>query len=127
MRCCSWEIETHGLRAGPEFRGRRFCFRRGVFRRTKFKIKFKESTPMTSRRPTGPVTRALIAALEETVSGSDMRNIERIVDNLVGKALEGELAAIREIFDRVDGKAPSGVVGTGEEEPQKVIFQWKSQ
>jgi hypothetical protein len=87
----------------------------------------QESIAMSSRRPAGPVTRALIAALEETVPGSDMRNIERIVEQLVGKALEGELAAIREIFDRVDGKSPSGVAGTSEEEPQKVIFQWQSE
>lgn len=81
---------------------------------------------MTSSRATGPVTRALMAALEETVAGSDMRNIERIVDNLIGKAIDGELAAIREIFDRIDGKAPSGAAASGEDEPQKVIFEWKT-
>jgi hypothetical protein len=84
---------------------------------------------MTSppRSPGGkPVTRALIAALEESAPGADAPNLQRIVDNLIGKAIDGDLSAIREIFDRIDGKAPAAAAGAGTEEPTTVVFEWKS-
>ena len=73
-----------------------------------------------------PVTRALIAALEESAPGANAPNLRRIVDNLIGKAIDGDLSAIKEIFDRIDGKAPTATAGTGAEEPTKVVFRWKS-
>jgi len=80
-----------------------------------------------SRSPGGkPITRALIAALEESAPGANAPNLRRIVDNLIGKALDGDLSAIKEIFDRIDGKAPTATAGSGPEEPTKVVFQWKS-
>lgn len=88
--------------------------------------------PTASRAAGGkPITRALVAALEESAPGTDalgtgVPNLRRIVDNLIGKAIEGDLAAIREIFDRIDGKAPSGPAGADTQEPRKVMFEWKS-
>jgi hypothetical protein len=80
-----------------------------------------------SRSPGGkPVTRALIAALEESAPGANVPNLRRIVDNLIGKAIDGDLSAIKEIFDRIDGNAPTAAAGSGAEEPTKVVFQWKS-
>jgi hypothetical protein len=35
------------------------------------------------------------------------------------------LSAIKEIFDRIDGKAPTAAAGAGTEEPMKVVFRWK--
>jgi hypothetical protein len=74
-----------------------------------------------------PATRALVAALQEFAPDSNVPNLRRIVDNLVRKALDGDLAAIREIFDRIDGKAPTAAAGagTGAEQPQRVVFSWK--
>ena len=91
---------------------------------------------MSTRSPVaGPVTRALIAALEATASkpdasapdahGPEVLQIRRVADKLIEKALGGDLAAIKEIFDRVDGKAPSAAAGPDGDEPQKVIFEWK--
>ena len=82
----------------------------------------------TPARTTGgkPFTRALLAALEESAPGADAPNLRRIVDNLIGKAIDGDLSAIREIFDRIDGKAPAAAAGIAPEDPQKVVFQWKS-
>ena len=80
-------------------------------------------------RTTGgkPFTRALLAELEEAAPGAGVPNLRRIVDNLIGKAIDGDLSAIREIFDRIDGKAPAAAAsaGTGAEEPRKVLFEWK--
>jgi hypothetical protein len=74
-----------------------------------------------------PATRALVAALQESAPDSNVPNLRRIVDSLVGKALGGDLAAIREIFDRIDGKPPTAAAGagTGAEPPQRVVFSWK--
>jgi hypothetical protein len=82
------------------------------------------------RGPGGkPVTRALVAALQEAAPGTDVPNLRRIVDNLVGKAIDGDLSAIKEIFDRIDGKVPTAAAGAGAgagaEEPRRVVFSWK--
>jgi hypothetical protein len=85
-------------------------------------------TAMTNpTRPGGkPVTRALLAALDESAPGAEQSNLRRIVDNLIGKAIDGDLSAIKEIFDRIDGKAPTAAAGAATDEPRKVVFQWKS-
>jgi hypothetical protein len=80
-----------------------------------------------TRNPGGrPVTRALMVALDESAPGAPASSLRRIVDTLIGKAIDGDLSAIREIFDRIDGKAPAAAAGIAPEEPQKVVFQWKS-
>ena len=80
-----------------------------------------------TRNPGGrPVTRALMVALDESAPGAQASSLRRIVDTLIGKAIDGDLSAIREIFDRIDGKAPAAAAGIAPEEPQKVVFQWKS-
>jgi hypothetical protein len=95
-------------------------------------IEFRTNQPdnpmTTPTRGSGgrPVTRALIAALDESAPGAEASNLRRIVDTLIGKAIDGDLSAIREIFDRIDGKAPTGAAAAAPEEPQKVVFQWKS-
>jgi hypothetical protein len=73
-----------------------------------------------------PVTRALIAAPAESAPGADVPNLRRIVDNFIGKAIDGDLSAIKKIFDRIDGKVPTAAAGAGTEEPRKVVFAWKS-
>jgi hypothetical protein len=83
----------------------------------------------TSSRSSGgkPFTRALLAALEESAPGANVPNLRRIVDNLIAKAIDGDLSAIKEVFDRIDGKAPTAAAGTGAEEPKKVVFAWKGE
>jgi hypothetical protein len=84
--------------------------------------------PAPSRSSGGkPVTRALLTALDESAPGADTPNLRRIVDNLIGKAIDGDLSAIKEIFDRIDGKAPTAAAGTGSEEPTKVVFRWQGE
>ena len=83
--------------------------------------------PIPSRGPGGkPVTRALLAALEESAPGVHMPNLRRIVDDRIGKAIDGDFSAIEEIFDRIDGKAPAAAAGTGAGEPTKVVLACKS-
>jgi hypothetical protein len=47
-----------------------------------------------------------------------------IVRRLVAKALNCDMSAIKEIFDRMDGKSVPGIAPA--EEPRKVIFSWKN-
>ena len=83
--------------------------------------------PVPSRGPGGkPVTRARLAALEESAPGANVPNLRRIVGNLIGTAIDGDLSAIKEIFDRIHGKAPAAAAGSGAEEPTKVVLAWKS-
>jgi hypothetical protein len=47
-----------------------------------------------------------------------------IVRRLVARGLNGDMTAIKEIFDRMDGKSVPGIAPA--EEPRKVIFSWKN-
>jgi hypothetical protein len=79
-----------------------------------------------SASPTKPITHALAEALAETAPGAEQSNLRRIVDNLIAKGIDGDLPAIREIFDRIDGKAPAAGASASAEPPEKVRFEWKS-
>jgi ribosomal protein L17 len=70
------------------------------------------------------VTRALIAALEETAAVGEVSNLRRIVDSLVAMASDGDLPAIREIFDRVDGKAVAAAAPADDDDRQGRLFEW---
>ena len=52
----------------------------------------------------------LIAALNE-VDTDNIPKLRRVVDALIAKAMEGDIAAIKEIADRVDGKVPQTIHG----------------
>jgi hypothetical protein len=116
------EIENHEICPGGTFRAGFFVAPHAT----------NPDTSMTTpSRPSGgkPFTRALLAALEESAPGANVPNLRRIVDNLIGKAVDGDLSAIKEVFDRIDGKAPTAAAGTGAstEEPKKVVFEWKGE
>jgi hypothetical protein len=60
---------------------------------------------------------ALMIALNREAINSDgvpTKKLNLIADKLVDKAAEGDLTAIKEINDRVDGKAPQGITGDDE-------------
>ncbi len=59
------------------------------------------------------ITQKLIARLND----SDGAALDRVIAALLAQAQEGDVAAIREIFDRVDGKVPQAMVGGDEDDP----------
>lgn len=69
------------------------------------------------------ITQNLIAELQ-TADGASLR---RVVKALIEKAAEGDVAAIREIMDRVDGKVPQPIAGEDGEGPAKLVLEvsWK--
>ena len=42
---------------------------------------------------------------------------KEVVDALIDKAVEGDMPAIKEIFDRMDGKVKQAIIGGDDEDP----------
>jgi Autographiviridae endonuclease VII len=81
---------------------------------------------ITRPKTTRPMREALDAELRRESDDGDgpkAAMLQLIARKLAAKAVEGDLAAIKEIFDRMDGKS---VAGAAADEPQgRVVFQWK--
>ena len=52
--------------------------------------------------------------MEIAASENDLPELRRIAKALIAKAADGDVQAIREIADRLDGKVPQAVVGDEE-------------
>jgi hypothetical protein len=82
------------------------------------------ATPTGGKTAT-PMREALNAELArqgKDGEGAKADVLQLIARRLTAKALEGDVAAIKEIFDRMDGKA---VAGSAPEQTRKVEMQWK--
>ena len=53
-------------------------------------------------------------AIKEAVEGTDKTKLRAVADALVDKAMAGDVVAIKEIADRIDGKVPQALVGDSE-------------
>ena len=60
-------------------------------------------------------------AIKEAIEGSDKTKLRAVADALVDKAMTGDVAAIKEVADRIDGKVPQALVGDGEFDPISVL------
>lgn len=49
--------------------------------------------------------------------------LRAVADALVEKAIAGDVAAIKEVADRIDGKVPQAVVGDEDHDPIGVVFK----
>jgi hypothetical protein len=85
-----------------------------------------DTRPPEGGAPSRPMWDALNAALRHAVEDGGSRTAELmqvIAGKLAAKAADGDLGAIKEIFDRIDGKT---VAGSAPEQPAtKVEMQWK--
>ena len=73
-----------------------------------------------------PMRQALSAALRrlaEDGDGQSAEMLELVALALIDRALDGDVPAIREIFDRMDGKTALGA--TTDDGPRKVTLEWK--
>jgi hypothetical protein len=59
------------------------------------------------------ITQKLIARLNDAEGAA----LDRLISALIAKAQEGDVPAIREILDRVEGKVPQAVIGGDDEDP----------
>lgn len=55
--------------------------------------------------------------------GEGGNKLRAVADSLVQKAIAGDVPAIKEIADRLDGKVPQAVVGDDEHDPISVITE----
>ena len=84
-----------------------------------------DDAPPAGGKTTQPMRDALGAELARAGEDGEGHNVlQLIARRLATKALEGDLGAIREIFDRIDGKS---VAGSAPEQAQKPVdMQWKA-
>lgn len=59
-------------------------------------------------------------AIKEAIEGSDKTKLRAVAEALVDKAMSGDVQAIKEVADRIDGKVPQAVVGDDDEPPISV-------
>jgi hypothetical protein len=85
-----------------------------------------DDVPTDGGKTARPMWEALDAELRresDDGEGAKADILRLIARKLAAKALDGDLGAIKEIFDRMDGKPVAGTVP--EEPPGQVVFQWK--
>lgn len=56
-------------------------------------------------------------AINEAVAGGGGTKLRAVADALVAKGMDGDVSAIKEIADRLDGKVPQAIVGDDSEPP----------
>jgi len=88
-------------------------------------------TPSRGGKPDKLMRDALILALREEATDADGQmttKLRLVARKLVDRALDGDVPAIKEIGDRVDGKPPQAIVGDDESAPIKTLLEvmWKS-
>lgn len=69
--------------------------------------------PGQSGNPTGARPKQFKQMLTAAINEADgnTTKLRRIVDRLVLNALEGDMTAIKEVAERIDGKVPQAVTG----------------
>lgn len=85
--------------------------------------------PGQSGNPSGrpkskPFRDAIQRALDE--AGSDKDALQAVATALVGKAMMGDVPAIKELADRMDGKVAQAIIG-GEEDDPAIVVTWQKQ
>jgi phage I-like protein len=79
--------------------------------------------PGQSGNPNGrPKSKPFKDALQRLLAKADGQELENIAAALMAKASIGDVAAIKEVADRMDGKVPQAVIGDNEHDPISVII-----
>jgi len=63
-------------------------------------------TPSAGSKPDKLIRDALIIALKRNADDGSGKKLQQMADKMVDKAIEGDVSCMREVGDRVDGKAP---------------------
>ena len=56
---------------------------------------------------------------------SDPRAVEKLANKLITMASEGDLGALKELADRLDGKAAQQILHDATPELSKLVVEWK--
>ena len=82
------------------------------------------STPSKGAKPDKLMRDALILALKDEAidaNGQMTTKLRKVAEKLVEKAMDGDVPAIKEIGDRVDGRPSQAIIGDGNEDPINVV------
>jgi hypothetical protein len=64
-------------------------------------------------------------ALRKVLYENDRQKLDTIARALTKAAEQGDVSAIREMADRLEGKVPQAIVGDDEHEPIRHIVRWE--
>ena len=78
--------------------------------------------PIGAQNKDKPFRDALRMALAEATP-KGMPALRRVAQSLIGEAITGDVQAIREIADRIDGKVPQAVTGSDDGDPIIVVIR----
>ena len=80
---------------------------------------------MAGRPPSEKSFANMLRVAISEAHGEGGTKLRAVADALVKKAMEGDVAAIREIGDRLDGKVPQALAHTGDKgAPISLTFSW---
>ena len=66
-------------------------------------------SPNLGRKADKPIRDALLAAARQ-----DPSTLKRVAEAILGKAINGDVAAFKEVADRIDGKVAQAIIGGDE-------------
>jgi hypothetical protein len=81
--------------------------------------------PSRGGKPDKLMRDALLIALKREITAADGRKTRRlslIAEKLVELAADGDIGAIREVFDRIDGRAAAQLIQPSE--GQQLVISW---
>lgn len=62
-------------------------------------------------------------AIKEATSDGSTTKLRAVAEALVNAAMAGDIHAIKEVADRLDGKVPQGVVGDDQYDPVRMVHE----
>lgn len=71
-----------------------------------------------------PFTDALRLAVNSAAKRGDKKKLRLLAEKLVARALEGDVTALKEVADRLDGKVPQGIHGPSEVDPVHLLVEY---
>lgn len=80
--------------------------------------------PLGAQNKDKPFREAL--RMEIADAGEDRRSLRAIAGALLMKASEGDVQAIREVADRLDGKVPQGIEAPANSSG-KLVIEWNAE
>ena len=87
-------------------------------------VKGQSGNPLGRLKSEKPFVDALHIAVAEA-GADDKPKLRLIAQALVNKALEGDVAAIKEVADRLDGKVPQRIASADDENvPMILVVRW---
>lgn len=64
-------------------------------------------------------------AIKDAESSKDsVRSLRRIAERLLDEAADGNVQALKEVADRLDGKVPQGIENGDPNQPFRMTFEW---